>query len=80
MRAEDKLRAYWSKKENDLMLHWPAGVSTNCDGSYLSCVFSKEVRDELERRGYDLTTLKFSIEPVKGNKRFTSQSGEVADA
>lgn len=73
MQAVDKLRAYWSKKERDVMLHWPAGTHTKCDGSYLSGVFDKAFQKEMERRGYDLTTLKFSIEPKAGNQRFTSQ-------
>lgn len=73
MDARDKLRARWSKKEKDLMLHFPEGISTKSDAHWLSCLFDKQFTDELSRRGYDPTTLKFSIEPQKGNQRFTSQ-------
>lgn len=73
MKKIDKLRAYWSKREDDIMFHWPGGTATKCDGHYLCRVFTKDVLDELKNRGYDLTTIRFSIEPQKGNQRFTSQ-------
>jgi len=73
MRAIDKLRAYWSKQENDVMFHWPGGVCTTADGHWLYGVFNDSFIEELRRRGYDPTTMKFSVEPQKGNKRFTSQ-------
>ena len=58
------------------MLHFPLGSQTVCDGGYLSGIFSPQVIEELERRGYDKTTLKFSIEPKTGNDRFASQRDE----
>lgn len=73
MKAIDKLRAYWSKKENDIVLAHPSGSSTKSDGHFLSMVFSQEVTDFLASRGYDITTLRFSIEPKKGCQRFASQ-------
>lgn len=78
MKAIDKLRATWSKREKDIMLHYPLGFSTRCDGSYLSHIFGKKFTDEMDERGYDITTLKFSIEPKKGDKRFASQREENA--
>lgn len=76
MKAIDKLRAYWWKKERDIAFHWPGGYQTKCDGHYLSGIFTKEFQDEMERRGYDITTLKFEISPKKGHERFTSQRSE----
>ena len=73
MKLYDKLRAYWSKRERDIMLFHPLGVSTSSDAHWLSGIFNKQFTDELERRGYDVTTMKFSIEPQKGNTRFASQ-------
>jgi len=32
--------------------------------------------DELDARGYDITTIKFSIEPKKGDEKFISQRVE----
>lgn len=75
-RQRDKLRASWSKRENDLMFHFPLGTSTKTDAGFLASVFTDEVTEELRRRGYDLTTLKFSIEPAKGNQKFASERGE----
>jgi hypothetical protein len=72
MKAKDKLRAYWSKREG-LMLAFPIGTQTKCDAGFLCGVLTKEVTDELDRRGYDLNTIKFSIEPKAGNQRFASQ-------
>lgn len=73
MKAEDKLRATWSKREHDVMLHYPLGRSTTSDGHWLSGIFGREFTQELERRGYDVSTMKFSVEPQKGNERFASQ-------
>lgn len=73
MKASDKLRANWSKRENDIMLHHPMGFGTRSDGHFLSNHFDKEFTESLKERGYDITTLKFSIEPMKGNPQFRSQ-------
>lgn len=75
----NKLEIKWSKKEKDLMIHYPR----RCDGVLIAhhicekvCVFDfigyaegkkypyEEFHfiDELKRRGYDISTLKFSIE------------------
>lgn len=76
MCPEDKLRASWSKKEKDIVFHWPGGSNTRSDAHWLYGVLGDEVTAELTRRGYDITTLKFSIEPLAGNQRFTSQRQE----
>ena len=73
MKQDKKLRAYYSKKERDIMLAFPLGVQTQSDGHFLSCVFDKKFKEEMERRGYDIETLKFSIEPQKGNQRFAGE-------
>lgn len=69
----DKLHAYWSKRERDVILYSPLGQQTTCDGAFLAGVFNKAFTDELERRGYDVSTLRFSIAPKQGNERFASQ-------
>lgn len=76
MKARDKLRATWSKREKDVMLHFPMGAQTKSDGHYLAGVFNKEFIDEMERRGYDISTMKFEISPQAGNERFASQRAE----
>jgi len=73
MKAADKLRAIYSKKEGDVMLHFPLGQGTKSDGAFLSGVFGKSFTDELASRGYDITTMKFSIDPMSGDARFASQ-------
>lgn len=77
MKANDKLRATWSKKENDIILHFPLGVGTKSDAHYLSGIFNKEFTDELVSRGYDVSTFKFSVEPKPGNDKFCSQRTSV---
>lgn len=72
MRAIDKLRARWCRKDDDLRVMWPGGVLTSSDGCYLAYKL-EPIIEELERRGYDKTTFRFSIEPMQGNTRFTSQ-------
>ena len=63
------LKIKWSKKENDLLYYYPrksdGGVlhdffeyltsKATCDGQ------ERTLRNELIARGYDITTLKFSI-------------------
>ena len=73
MKAIDKLRATYSKKESDVILHYPLGFHTKRDAHWLSSVFGEEFTDELDKRGYDVTTMRFSVEPKAGNKDFASQ-------
>ena len=73
MKASDKLRVTYSKRERDLMMHYPLGFMTKNDGHYLANTFSKAFTDELTQRGYDITTMKFSIEPLAGQTRFAAQ-------
>lgn len=65
---ENTLKARWSKKENDVLFFYPSKP----DGHYLYAALSCDRFDydgrsqpsilkELEARGYDLTTLQFSI-------------------
>ena len=68
---KNKLRVKWSKRENDHVIHYPR----KCDGGLVqSALFGQHfhsplhigetepsLAEELEKRGYDLTTLKFEI-------------------
>ncbi|MCK5603239.1 hypothetical protein KAR91_15255 [Candidatus Pacearchaeota archaeon] len=83
MKAEDKLRVWWSKKEEDFMISPPSGIGTKSDGHLMHSHFfynktslGNLLHEELESRGYDITTMKFSIEPKKGDYRFSSQIPE----
>lgn len=64
----DILKVNWSKKENDFMIHYPRSCDGNLIQDFLfgkryafNGIKEKDIREELEKRGYDLTTLKFSI-------------------
>ena len=66
MTTKKRLRANWSKRERDFMFHFPTRSS---DGALLHHALCKvEVHEgrtlveELEARGFDISTLKFSIE------------------
>ena len=86
---KDKLRVYYGhddedKRNYDLVVSWPVMKLGSSDGSWIfSRVFTQEVRDELEKRGWDLTTLKFSIAPKLVNptrpERFTTLLNKYAD-
>lgn len=78
MKAVAKLRARWSKRERDILAQYPAGSQTKSDGGYL-CHILKPTLAELERRGYDITTFRFSIAPSQGNARFDSQLPSTED-
>jgi hypothetical protein len=73
MKAKDKLRATWSKKDDTVSYHFPLGSQTKSDAGFLSGFITEDMARVLEARGYDITTLKFSIEPKKGDQRFASQ-------
>lgn len=73
MKRNDKLHAYWSKSQRDLILYHPLGFQTASDGRILAEHLSKALTDELDRRGYDVRTIRFSIEPKAGDQRFASQ-------
>ena len=73
IKEKDKLRFYFgrdpeNKHTYDFIVDWPMMQMGSADAHYLlDRVFTKEVRDELARRGYDLTTIKFSIAPKLDN-------------
>ena len=73
MQSTEKLRVFWSKKTKDLILWHPFGVGTKSDAHWLAGVFNEDFTNELEKRGYNISTLKFSVEPKKGEKKFASQ-------
>ncbi len=74
---ENKLVVFWSKQKKDFLIRYPR----SCDGHLVHWVFSGEHprRDlrtgqtvfdksfitELKERGYDVTTLRFSVERVQ---------------
>jgi len=58
---KDRLKAVWNKREKDVMFHFPLGVLTKSDAHWLSGIFNKQFTQELESRGYDITTLRFEI-------------------
>lgn len=56
---KSRLSVKWSKKDNDLICDFPKKTSAN----YLfTKVFNDDFVEEITKRGYDLKTLKFSIE------------------
>lgn len=69
-KKKHKLVMEWSNKENDFIIHYPA----RADGSFLHsalaaptfCNISKNYEDsvvkQLQKRGYNVKTLKFSVE------------------
>jgi hypothetical protein len=70
MRKIKKLRAFYSKRQKSNVIEYPSGVHTRSDVHVLNEVFTKELRKELEDRGYDWTTFKFEISPKLPNDRF----------
>lgn len=57
-----KIKVRWSKREADIEYNWDDNMMGKANCSWLNDeVFTKAVRAELERRGFDLTTLKFEI-------------------
>jgi len=68
IKEEDKLRCHYGydKESNtfDFIVNWPLMRMGSADAGYLcGHIFTEEFKEELIRRGYDITTLKFSIAP-----------------
>ncbi len=62
----NKLKARYSKREKDLLIEHPLGFNTGSDGHMLYD-FLRQLKGELEDRGYDITTLKFEVSPKLPN-------------
>jgi len=60
-KKQNKLKAFWSKKEVDLMIDYPLGIRTTSDGHWLSGIFNDAFTNELTQRGYNVETFKFEI-------------------
>lgn len=73
VKEKDKLRFHFgrdpeNKSSYDFIFDWPMMREGKADGAYLNNhVFTKEVLEELKRRGWDLTTIRFSIAPKLEN-------------
>ena len=62
-----ELKARWSKRERDVVFEWGASGADKSDGSWLNSWlsyhkgFDGTFLAELDRRGYDVETLRISI-------------------
>jgi hypothetical protein len=68
MKSSNKLRAYWSKAEKDMMFYHPKKIANaKLLAHYFSCIKCNNgdgettLIEELDKRGFDISTLKFSI-------------------
>lgn len=57
---KDGVRVYWSKREKDFVCAWDREFGSG-NPRYILHLFPKDVIAELDRRGYDTETLRFSI-------------------
>ena len=64
MEQTPRVRVYWSKPEKDLAVAWDQEAG-GANPRYILGLFDTAVTEELERRGYDITTLRFSIKKKK---------------
>lgn len=68
-RPRGALVAWWNKRERDLSIAWdrfpPDGHMLFGVLDFIAGPSGKTFRQELEDRGYDITTLRFSIERKK---------------
>ena len=55
------LKAYWSRREKDIVFSYPTKPDGQLLCNALHGIGVKELVAELDRRGYDITTLKFTI-------------------
>ena len=70
---DNSLIVKWSKRERDLMIGGPRGCDRHLTHYALNCVPGPtkpgdlSFVDELEKRGYDITTLRFSVMRAESN-------------
>ncbi len=62
----NSLRARWSKREADILIQFP----NKPDGHWLSGLLDQRMIDELRRRGYDPSTLRFSVMKDSNHERW----------
>jgi hypothetical protein len=75
---QNKLKAYWNKKEKDIYFRYPLGIGTKCDAHFLSGVFNENFLNELRDRGYDISTLKFEILVDKNSNKYAEMFPSLA--
>lgn len=76
LKTKNRLRVAWSKRKNDMIFHFP---KDKCDAHLIQLYFyghkyiagkvSPSFIEELEKRNYDITTLRFSIAYKKRKKQ-----------
>lgn len=77
MRAKPgELKAYWNSRESDVDFAWGGEGATKPDGGMLChalCeqkgLYDRTLVQELEHRGFDISTLRFSIRRKPGIPR-----------
>jgi hypothetical protein len=66
-----ELKVHWSKRAKDIMYSWGGEGACRGDGNWLNSWlsyhkgFESNFLQELENRGYDVTTLKISVKQKK---------------
>lgn len=91
---ETHLCVWWSRKEKDLVIGGPNGqdrglthtalnaprmvADTTTDG-WGGHMFEPSFVDELKRRGYDITTLKFSVRRARKSEPVTNGSAMLTE-
>ena len=56
-----RLQAFWNSRERDLYFNHGEGIG-KCDAYLLNGHLTMGLMRELEKRGYDLDTLRFSVD------------------
>lgn len=62
-----ELKARWSKRERDVLMEWGGAGADSSDGSWLNSWlsyhkgFDGTFLNELEARGYDMSTLRITV-------------------
>lgn len=69
-----KLNVEWDPRIEDVTVEFPLGVQTKADGALILDRINRDLVMELKSRGYNINTMKFSIEidfnNPKANERF----------
>lgn len=76
---QNKLKVHWSQNKSGLLGEYPLGELSKCDVDYLFAnIFTDEFKKEMTSRGYDLKTLKFSIEVDKNGDKYQEKFPSLA--
>ena len=78
VRLRNKLYITWTEKDG-FLVHYPIGIDTRTDASFMAHIIPSNLAKELDARGYNMKTFRLEICPKVGNSKFVSERARRND-